>query len=309
MAFERVDANVQETAATYRVEDFGASGDGQTDNTEALQRAIDTCSRDGGGTVILSSGTYLCGTLELKSKVNLHVADTVVLKGVRDLVRYPQLPRMLRDGCNENPNEERKGYSLLYCYRAHDVRITGSGTIDGGGDWFQDKQVRPFVLRIVESESVCIDGPTLRQSAAWCCHVQLSRRVDIRNLTIRSSGIRNGDGLDIDSSSEVTIRGCDIATSDDALCFKTTAEAPCDTITVTDCTLQSNCSGVKFGTESVGDFTNIRVSRCTLLDCGVVALKITAVDGGSVRNILFSDLTIRNSTGPIFVATGTRGRR
>ena len=293
----------------YRVEDFGAKGDGKTDSTDCLQAAIDHCSSEGGGRVILSKGCYLSGTLELKSTVDFHIEKGAVLEGMPGSDSYPELPGMLvRDGCSENPKEEKKGYALLYSYRAENILLSGRGTIDVGGERFRDKTIRPFLLRIIESSSICIEGLTFRQSAAWCCHLQRSRNVNIRDLTVRSSNVRNGDGLDIDSSTDITISGCDIRTNDDAICFKTTTSSPCRNIDVTDCVIESNCSGVKVGTESVGDFSDIRVSRCSIRNCGVVALKVTAVDGGSVENIIFSDLEIENSTGPIFIAVGDRKR-
>lgn len=298
------------TLSVYRVEDFGAKGDGKLDSTESLQAAIDHCSSNGGGRVIVSEGTYLSGTLELKSNVDLCLNEGSVLKGIRELDRYPEIPNMLiRDGCSENPNEEKKGYALLYSFRAREIGLSGTGIVDVGGEQFQGESVRPFLLRVIESEGVSITGLSFRQSAAWCCHVQQSRDITIKDVTIWSSGIRHGDGLDIDSSTDVSISGCNIRTNDDAICFKTTTASPCRNIRVTDCVLESDCSGVKLGTESVGDFSDIHVSRCTLRNCGVVALKVTPVDGGSVENITFSDLKIEDSTGPIFIATGSRGRR
>lgn len=295
---------------TLAVESFGAKGDDSTDSTAHIQTAIDRCSSSGGGRVVLSSGIYRAGTLELKSHVDFHLEAGAVLKAIRDEAQFPEIPSMLvRDGCSENPNEERKGYAFVYAFRAEDVRVSGGGTIDVGGEWFQGRLTRPFLLRVIDSTSVSIDGLTFRQAAAWCCHIQRCHDVYIRDLTITSSNIRNGDGLDIDSSSNVTISRCSIDTADDALCLKTTTSTPCRNIKVADCVLRSHCSGVKIGSESVGDFSDIEITRCVLKDCGVVALKVTAVDGGSVKDVSFSDLEIVDSTGPIFVATGNRGRR
>ncbi|TVQ24356.1 MAG: hypothetical protein EA383_11435 [Spirochaetaceae bacterium] len=289
-------------------ETFGAKPDGRTDSTAALQTAIDRCNESGGGAVVLSKGMYLSYTLQLKSNVELRLEKGAVLQALPDIHGFPELPGLPRDGCSEGQNSPVKGYALLYAYRARNVRLTGSGTIDVGGDRFQDKTVRPFSLRIIECSDVVLEGLTFLQPAAWCCHIQRSVGVTIQDLTIRSANIRNGDGIDIDSSSDVTVSGCDIRTSDDAICLKTTSMDACRNIRVVDCVLESGCSGFKIGTESMGDFSDIEVLRCTVLNCGVVALKITAVDGGAVRNVLFSDLTIQESTGPIFVATGNRGR-
>ena len=297
------------TITTYKVEDFGAIADGKSDNTGAIQAAVDRCSEGSGGRVVLSSGAYVSGSIQLKSDVDLNIVDGSTLIGTEDLKRYPETPNMFVDGCNETRNPEKKGYALIYAYRAKNIRLSGNGKIDMGGSRFQDKKIRPFLLRIIESSSVTITGLSLLQSAAWGCHLDMCSNVSLNDLTIRSKGVRNGDGIDIDSCTNLTISGCDIKTSDDALCFKTTSVNPCRNITVTDCILESACAGVKFGSESVGDFSDIRISRCTILHCGVVALKVTSVDGGSVENITFSDLKILDSTGPIFIAVGNRGRR
>lgn len=293
----------------YRVEDFGAIGDGTTDNTDAIQSAVDCCSEGGGGRVVLSSGTYVSGALRLKSNVDLYIAKDSTLLGAADLEKYPEPPNMFVDGCSETRNPEKKGYALVYAYRESNIRLSGKGTIDMGGVRFQHKKKRPFLLRIIESSQVTIKDLSLVQSAAWGCHLDLCSVVSIRDVTIRSKGVRNGDGIDVDCCSDVTISGCDIKTGDDALCFKTTSVNPCRNIAVSDCVLESNCAGVKFGSESVGDFYDINISRCTIRNCGVVAIKVTPVDGGSVENVTFSDLKIEESTGPIFIAVGNRGRR
>lgn len=295
---------------TYRVEEYGAWGDGVADNTEFIQRAVDQCAAEGGGRVLLSSGTYVSGTIKLKSHVDFHIEEGAVLKGITDLDRYPEIPNMFQDGCNETKDPEIKGYAQLFSYRASNVRLTGKGAIDVGGDRFDGKKKRPFLLRIIESSQVVIEDLSFLEAAAWCCHLHLSSHITMNGVTIRSSkGRRNGDGLDVDSCSDVTITGCDINTNDDALCFKSTSIEPCRNITVTDCVLESHCSGVKFGSESVGDFKDISISGCTLRNCGVVAIKLTPVDGGSAENISFSHMKIENSTGPILVAVGNRGRR
>ena len=69
---------------TYNIRDFGAKGDGKTLDTAALQAAIDACTRDGGGTVLVPSGTFVIGTTELKSNVTLHLAASAILLGSGD---------------------------------------------------------------------------------------------------------------------------------------------------------------------------------------------------------------------------------
>jgi polygalacturonase len=293
----------------FRVEDFGAKADDGTDCTEAIQRAIDQCSSTGGGTVVLSEGTYLSGTLRVASDVEFRVETGSTLKAIDDQDVYPEIPNMFIDGTSNTLSPERKGFAFVYTYRARNVVFCGGGTIDVGGDRFEGQPRRPFLMRIIESEAVRIEDITLTQSAAWSCHLQKSNDVTLKNVTLRASGVRNGDGVDIDSSSSVLIDGCDIRTGDDAVCCKSTFGDPCTDIEIRNSTLESHCSGFKIGTESVGDFRNISVSDCVIENCGVVAIKITAVDGGSVENVNISNVEIKDSTGPIFIANGNRKRR
>lgn len=292
-----------------RIEDFGAVGDGKTECTEAIQRAIDLCESEGGGTVVLEAGTYVSATVQIKSNVELRIAAGATLMALDDEESYPEIPNIFIDGTSNTLSPERKGFAFVYAYEAQNISITGGGTIDVGGQRFQGRTRRPFLLRIIQCRNVLLEDVTLTNSAAWTCHLQKSDQIVLKNLTVRASGVRNGDGIDIDSSTNVTITGCDVRTGDDAVCCKTTFADPCENIEVTDCTLESHCSGFKIGTESVGDFRNIRVADCTIQNCGVVAVKVTAVDGGSVANVRFSNLNIVESTGPIFVSNGDRKRR
>jgi len=294
---------------TYLAEDFGAKADGITDNTEALQQALNLCSEAGGGIVLLGRGTYISGTLQIKSNTELRIEKGAVLEAIFEPSAYPEISLMLsQDGCNETTQPEQKGYSFLYSFQAHEIRLSGEGIVYVGGERFRDLSVRPFLLRVIECSRVSVEGLSFLQSASWCFHIHRSEKVKVEGLKIRSEGIRNGDGIDIDSSSDVEILNCDIQTCDDAICLKTTTEKSCTQIRVRDCVLESSCSAFKIGTETVGDFSNIEVSHCSILGSGVVAIKITAVDGGSVRNVSFSDLSVRNATGPIFLATGDRRR-
>ncbi|MBI3191501.1 MAG: glycoside hydrolase, partial [Pedosphaera parvula] len=63
----------------FNVRTFGARGDGSHLDTQALQKAIDTCAQSGGGTILFPAGTYLSGTLFLKSRVALHLDSGAVL--------------------------------------------------------------------------------------------------------------------------------------------------------------------------------------------------------------------------------------
>lgn len=101
--------------------------------------------------------------------------------------------------------------------------------------------------------------------------------------------------MDIDGCNNVMINNCRIDTGDDALCLKTTLlngqSRPCSYITITNCILTSSSAALKLGTESHADFEHITVSNCIIKNANR-GLNMIIRDGGSARNILFSNLTI-----------------
>jgi|OpeIllAssembly_1097287.scaffolds.fasta_scaffold35317_4 polygalacturonase len=106
----------------FGVRAFGATGDGQANDTDPIQRTIDACAQQGGGVFILDRGTFLTGTLVLRSHVELHLTSTAVLQGVSDLAQYRADPKVVYKLLNQ---------SLLFAEDCENVAITGPGTFDG----------------------------------------------------------------------------------------------------------------------------------------------------------------------------------
>ena len=128
--------------ADYDVTDFGAKGDGLTLCTEAIQKAIDRCSADGGGTVRLPAGTFLSGTIVMKSGVTLHLDSGSVLLGSKDLSHYPAKIPAYRSYTDNYTDK-----SLIYGEKLERIGIVGRGTIDGQGASFEGPyKVRPYTI-------------------------------------------------------------------------------------------------------------------------------------------------------------------
>ncbi|MBW8782997.1 MAG: glycoside hydrolase family 28 protein [Verrucomicrobia bacterium] len=282
-----------------------AVGDGTTLNTVVLQKAIDTCSAQGGGRVRLPAGRYLTGTLQLKDNVILHLDEQAVLLGSTRAADYRNLdPFTAGDGVKD------LGYALIVAVDAQHVGIEGPGTIDGQGKAVKAAQnpytVRPFLIRWVRCSDITVRETHLTGPGAWTMHFFQCRNVAVDGVTIRSLGLVNNDGIDIDSCETVRITGCDIDSGDDALCLKATSPRPCHDIVATGCRLKTVCNAIKLGTESLGDFENIRISDCQIRDTGMAGIALYSVDGAHLQNVTMDGITMDGVSVPISVRLGAR---
>ena len=282
----------------YNVLDYGAKGDAEACDTAAIQNAIDQCSTEGGGEVFFPEGTYLLGSVMIKDRVTLHLSDKTILLGSPKNEDYIN-PDPYKDGLNKE-----RGWALIAAVDATNVGITGKGTIDGQGRYFTKN--RPAILRFVRCKRVSVQGVRLQNSGFWVSHYFRCEDVTIDNVTIRSDVKGNNDGIDIDCCSRVTIQHCDVNTGDDAIVLKTTSPYPCRDVAIHRCSLKSNWAGIKFGTESMGDFENVRISDCRIYDTRGGGVKINAVDGAHVNNIAISNIAMDNVDMPLFLRLGLR---
>jgi len=300
----------------YDAVDYGATPDGRTICTTAIQNAIDECSADGGGVVRLSGGTFLSGTIFMKSGVNLEIAEGSTLLGSTDLKDYPATVPAYRSYTDKYTDK-----SLIYGENLANIAITGKGTYDGQGKHFKgDWKQRPYGIRFVRCTNVAVENVTLRNSPMWMQHYLACDDVEIRNITVWNHSNKNNDMLDIDGCHNVLISGCVGDTDDDGITLKSTSDRACDNITIENCTVSSHCNAIKCGTESNGGFKNVKVSRCVIKPSaaqkqifgrpsGLAGIALEIVDGGTMDRVTISDIQIRGTTAPIFVRLGDRGRR
>ncbi len=293
--------------ARYDVRQFGARGDGTSLDTTAIQKAIDTASGSGGGTVCLAGGTFLSGTIRLKDNVTLYIEAGAVLRGSRSIEDYPdftpQIAYLYRP---------RFTKSLIYAEGAENIAIGGRGTIDGQGEHFPakpgDDKGRPYLVRFSQCKKVRVRDVTFRNSARWLSHYLACDDVIIDGITIESLIRENRDGIDIDSCNGVVVSNCHIVTGDDAIVLKATAMRPCRRVAITNCIVSSKASALKLGTESCGGFEDITITNCTIYDTGYSGIALMTVDGGTLDRVSISNITMTNVRVPIFVRLGNRGR-
>ena len=261
--------------------DYGVKPDAQKVQTAVLQQMIDDCHKSGGGTVYLESGIYRTGTLYIRSNTYLYLPPMCVIKGSDDLADYNA-----SNAWPQNmivPSEHIYGQHLIVILEAENCGITGGGTIDGNGlhFGFEDREdfVRPGqMVYLCESKDVRITDLYLINSTYWSCFVHGCENVILSGLRIRNNlHIRNGDGIDIDTSRRVIVSDCIIQTQDDCITFR--------------------CDNGVFSqlTDKTAILEDVTVTNCQLSTKGCNAFRI-GVGNGAIRNCQVSNVVIRNSS-------------
>jgi len=293
----------------YNIRDYGASGDGNTLETEFIQAAIDDAYHHGGGIVEVPSGHYKIGTLFLKDNIELHLHPGAILIGSTEIRDYPEVIHEFES----RTNGLYAKYFMIFAERANNISITGTGTIYGHGDThFQlsrPQNMRPFMIRLVDCRQVTIKDVRLMEAANWTLHLLGCANVNVSGIQIENTGKGNRDGIDIDACQEVTVSNSSFSTTDDAIVLKSTCDILCQDIAISDCIIQSEASGIKTGTESNGGFKNITVSNCVIKNIPVhTGIELMTVDGGFMQNIFIDNIVMEDIATPIFIRLGQRAR-
>lgn len=281
----------------YNIQDYGAVGDGQTLNTLAIQKAIDACFQDKGGTVLIPAGDFLCGTIELKSNVTLHLSSQARLLGSPKREDYSE-------GKGVPPSNGN--IVFLYAANAQNISIEGSGKIDGNGAAFYNgkgdntgpgqKGVggnfdRPHLLVFYQCQNLLLQHCFFTASAYHCCRILKCNHVHIDGIRIYNRVNKNNDGFHFNDSSYVHIINCDVQCQDDACALFGSNKF----VTVTNCSFSTRWSVFRFGG---GTSENIAVSNCLIYDTYGCPIKISA-GKASIENFTFSNIIMKNVTGPI----------
>jgi polygalacturonase len=297
----------------YLVTDFKAIGDGKTMNTTAIQAAIDTCANRGGGSIIFPKGTYLTGSIHLKSYVNLEITEGAVLLGSSKRDDY----------------EKNDWYALILAKDQNHVAITGKGTIDGQGralaqDVYRmmkagllppkikpydrpDENQRPQIIEMSHCQNVDIQGVTIRNAACWVQTYHDCVDMRFEKMTVESTAYWNNDGLDLVDCKNVVVTHCTFNTADDGICLKSQdIKSCCENITIENCTVRSSASAVKLGTASYGGFRHILIRKIKVFDTFRSAVALECVDGGTLEDITVDGVEAKNVGNAFFVRLGHR---
>ncbi len=304
------------------VRDFGAAGDGTTEDSSALQTAILSCPA--GGVVFLPAGTFRSKPLFLKSGVTVYVSEAATLLGETDRNRYPVLPASDETG---EPLGSWEGEpqpifaSLITGIGVENAAVIGPGTIDGNaenGDWWQHPReavggaFRPRGIFLTHCRNIVLQGFTLRNSPSWNLHPFRSEGIDVLSLRIESpKDSPNTDGCDPESCDGVRILGVDISVGDDCIALKSGRYGPgcpnlvpCQNVTIRNCRMAFGHGGVVLGSESSGGIRDLSVSRCLFHETDR-GLRIKTRRGrgrfGVIDGVTFEDIRMEGVLTPFVI--------
>lgn len=283
-------------AATFNIHDFGAVGDGKTLNTAAIQKAVDKAASSGGGTVVVPAGKFLTGPFTLASGINLELQRDAVILISDDRATYPVLRSRYVDA--------------ITAQNAHDIKITGEGTIDGQGEsWWNAFRAnpkmrhRPYLIKFTNCQRVEVSGVTLENSPMFHFAPQNCTDVNIHDVTIHSpANAPNTDGID-PSGWNFLITRCHIDTGDDNIAIKPSRDhTPGNkNYLITDCQFVHG-HGMSIGGGSSGGLDGLTVSNCTFADTDAgIRIKTPRGNGGLVQNATYENLTMNRVKRPIYI--------
>lgn len=249
---------------TYNILDFGAVPDGLTNNTEAFKKAIETCSENGGGKVMVPKGKYLTGAIHLENNVNLYLEEeSEILFSTNPKDYYPLVPTSFE-------GVELMNYSpLIYAHKKKNIAVTGKGILNGqasNDNWWTWKGsdnygwekgmasqldslnlprlmemaengvpvnerifgdghfLRPSFFEPFDCENVMIQGVKIINAPFWIIHPFKCNSVIVDGVTVASRG-PNNDGCDPEYSKNVLIKNCTFNTGDDCIAIKAGRDA------------------------------------------------------------------------------------
>ena len=292
--------HAQPTNALYDVRTFGAVGDGVTLDTKPLQAAIDKCSAAGGGTVLIAGGKFVTGTFYLKSDVTLRVDSGAAILGSTNIADYTT------DTDRTMYNEPYMNRCLIFAKDARNITIEGKGVIDGRGKSFPNKgdreKNRPKMIRLLRCSNIHVHDITLQWPASWTSEWRYCNDLAFDNVTIWSRGISNGDGLDFDGCTKVRVTNSKFDNGDDCVCLQTSlADKPCKDFFIANCSFSGRWAGIRIGLLSRGNFEDVTMTNCSFSNHNDSGLKIQMNEGGEMKNMVFTHLTMTNVPRPLFL--------
>jgi hypothetical protein len=303
-------AKVKLSAGAYNVKAFGATGDGKTLDTQAINKTIEACSSAGGGTVLVPAGVYRSGTVHLASNIDLHLDGGATLLGSKDLKDYDDIFNPERNVPTLHPAPGRPIRKNGFLWHAalvvgHDLRnvsITGRGTIDGNkvfNPLGEESARGPHAVFFSKCEGILIRDLFVKDASNYAHLMEDCSGVNLRAVTVTGGW----DGIDLFNCKDIIITDCHFMTGDDCV-----AGGGWERLMVANCTLNTSCSGVRnYG----GGMKNVVFANLIIAGPGVyeqilqhrhdMLAGFLITSGGVVDNLVISNISISRLHCPLWL--------
>jgi polygalacturonase len=311
----------------YWVNDFGSTNDSSKVITKIIQKAIDKCSNDGGGIVAFKPGTYLTGSIFLKSNVHFRIDKNVLIKGSTSFDDYPEIDTRIAG------IEMKWPAALINVIKQQNVQVSGEGKVNAQGKfcwdkyrdmrkeydakglrWIVDydaKRVRTFLVQ--SSSDVTLKGLTFSNAGFWTIQLLYSDHLTVDGVTVKNNEDGKGpstDGIDIDSSSWVLVQNCDIDCNDDDFCLKAGRDwdglrvnRPTEYVVIRKCIARKGGGLLTLGSETSGGIRHVLATDLYAKGTGNgFHIKSATTRGGTVEDVHFQNITM-DSVGNAFMYT------
>jgi polygalacturonase len=321
---------------------FGAEGDGAADNSGAFAAAMEAAKEAGGGRLRVGKGVWRTGPVRLFSNTTLHLEEGAVISFIPEVERYVPVPtrwegvecyamhplifasgaegvaitgkgcldgnglawwNLLREKRRRAQQEPESPWELELARLNGEYKNKPGG---GGGRGIQF--LRPPLAQFFNCTGVVLEGVTLTNSPFWTLHPVFCEDIKISGLTITNPrDAPNTDGIDIDSSTGVTVENCRISVGDDGIALKAGAEEKASRrstgrVRVRNCTVENAHGGIVIGSETAGDIREVLAEHCLFrgTDRGI-RIKSRRGRGGQIRDLEFRNLTMEDNLCPLAI--------
>ena len=294
----------------FNVKDYGATGNGSSIDTPAIDAAIAAASAAGGGEVLFPAGTYESVSIHLRSNVEIYLAAGAKIRAASKGFDAPE----------PNSYSQYQDYghshfhdSLIWGDSLTNVSFAGSGSIDGDGHLTTgtpSSGQADHAIAITRSSGITFTGITVENGGWIAILVNGIDHLTISKLNVQTA--KDRDGIDVINTENATVSDSSIDSVDDSLVFKSDFALgrtyPNQNVTVTDVTAASNNNAFQFGSETCGNFNDYTFSHLTVNAAGKAGLGIVSMDGAKITNVSYTDVTMKDAATPIFIKIGDRGR-
>lgn len=288
-------------AQQFNVRDFGATGDGQTNDTPAIDRAIEKCAASGGGDVVFPAGTYVAASIHLRSNLRLMLDPAATITGADHGYDEPE----------PNPYDKYQDFghshfhnALMWGENLENFAIVG-GHVNGGhiiqGEP-KGKDIGDKVVSIRVGKNLLFQNVTHDTGGHFVYLLNDCENITVDHVVIKKSR----DAIDFMGCRNVAVTGCNFTgCSDDTIGVKSDwalgRKIASANFYVWDSYFESGCNGLQFGSETAGDFHNVNFWNIRIGRAMKAGIGITCNDGGVIDGVNYRDITVKGAATPIYL--------